>query len=202
MDVNAKENENALIEAAKNGDASATETLLLRYKALVCKIARAYYLPSGGDAEDLIQEGTVGLLKAIREFHPEKSVPFIGFAATCIGNKVRDALRSLSADKHQPLNNALSISAGNGEDGTYYVDIPDANDNSPLAKYLDDEAREEFYKKIETLATPLQVSVLRLYLDGASYREIAETLKITTKKVDNAINAVKNKIRKAKALFS
>lgn len=192
-----------LISKSKEGSSDATEALIIRYKALVCKITRSssYFLNSGGDAEDLIQEGTIGFLQAVRDFDPDKGVPFISFASTCIANKVRDAMRGFLRSKNEPLNDAISISETNSDGEPRLAELSAPEGSDPLSKYQDAEKTNDFYRILERIATPIQCSVLKMYLDGNSYKEISEKLGISTKTVDNTLAAVKNKIKKSKAEF-
>ncbi|MFA5448901.1 MAG: sigma-70 family RNA polymerase sigma factor [Clostridia bacterium] len=179
-----------LLQKAKENDPESLEILILRYKALVCKIARGYFLVSGGDTDDLIQEGTIGLLKAIREYRADKNTTFTSFAALCINNKVKDVIRSLYRDKRQPPSGSLGLPL---EEETTFIAAP----NDPYTIYIRQEERKDFYIKAKKLLSPRQLEVLKLYLEGYSYKEIGEKLSVTPKTVDNALSVAKDKIRKS-----
>lgn len=189
--------ESEILKKAKENDPESLEILILRYKALVCKIARGYFLVSGGDTDDLIQEGMVGLLKAIREYREDKNTTFASFAALCVSNKVKDVIRSLYRDKRQSPAPSLSLSE-EGEDGI----LGAASNMDPYAIYASREEQRDFYIKAKKLLSRLQLEVLKLYLEGYSYKEIADKLSVPPKTVDNALSAAKDKIRKSGKAFS
>jgi RNA polymerase sporulation-specific sigma factor len=192
----------ALLEKARTGDARSIEKLVIKYKNLVRSIARTkFFLMSGGDADDLLQEGTIGLLKAIGEYQTEKTRGgFAGFAAMCIRSRIMDAVRTYSRDKHKALNTARSLLAGESEE-EYLMDSAGLAAPDPLTSYIDEEERTQFYKTMNSLLSPKQARILTLYLEGYSYKEIADKLHVTPKAVDNALAAAKTKIKEAKMAF-
>lgn len=175
---------------AQNGDVSSLETIVLEYKALVCKIAREYYLFSGGDSDDLVQEGTVGLINAVKTFQPEKNKAFVNYAAMCIRNKIKDALRASVRDKNRLLNEALVL------DNVRETAFPEEAGNDPYAEFIDREETEAFYARMKATLSERQYDVLLLYLEGYSYVEIAARLSLSLKSVDNALSAAKIKLKK------
>ena len=191
-----------LLLKAQAGDSESIERLIVNYKSLVRRIARAgFFLASGGDGEDLIQESTIGLLKAIREFKAGKSkASFAAFASVCIRNKINDALRAYSREKHKALNTASSLAVGENEE-EFLPEATDLLSPDPVASYIDEEETEGFYRKVDSVLTPRQAKALRLYLEGYSYKEIASALKISSKAVDNALRTAKEKIKKSGILF-
>lgn len=202
METRKTEDESALIEKAKAGDSESIDKLITSYKFLVRKIARTkFFLASGGDVEDLVQEGTLGLLKAVREYNSAKTKGgFPSFAAVCIQSKITDAMRSYSREKHKALNTASNIFAGEKEE-EYLVDSVTPLPSDPLTSYIDEEERRLFYEKINLLLSRRQSQVIKLYLEGYSYKEIAAKLDIGSKTVDNVIAAAKDKIKKSKSIF-
>lgn len=184
-----EENE-ALLKASQN-DAESMEWLIIKYKALVCKIARRYFLVSGGGVEDLIQEGTIGLIKAIREYSADNGKTFAAYAYICINNKLKDVVKASYREKNRFLSEALPLPDGE--------EITEAHgqEADPFTVYIDKEEKENFYQKAKSLLSEKQLSVLRLYLEGYSYKEIAERLRVTAKTVDNALAAAKEKIKKS-----
>ena len=184
-----------LIEKAQNGDEEAIEKLLSSYKPLVNKIARSYFL-TGGDIEDLVQEGMIGLYKAIKTFKKEKTASFLTYAGTCIKNQIQTAVRIASSEKNMILSTAVPIdSKTNFDDEEEEIEIilP-----SPLPKPDEKvENKENFAqitKKIVKALSPLELKILIFYLKGFSYSEIAQQNNISKKSVDNALSRIKNKL--------
>lgn len=204
MDTNKEmlKEEQALIQKAQAGDSESIEEIIINYKALVRSIARSkFFLVWGGESDDLVQEGTIGLLKAIREYRAEKNKSgFAAFAAVCIRSKITDAMRAYSREKHKALNTATNLLAGENEE-EYLADC-DVQATDPLTNYIDEEETEIFYKKIESVLNARQAQALKLYLDGYSYKEIAERLNVSSKTVDNMLTTAKDRIKKAKEVFN
>jgi|AGTN01.2.fsa_nt_gi RNA polymerase sigma factor, sigma-70 family len=182
--------EEALKNAAKN-DKDSFEWLIIKYKALVSRIARSYFLLSGGSVEDLVQEGTIGFLKAVCEYKPEAGKAFRSFAAACVENKIKDALRLSLGRSNSVLNDALSLEDG----GSPLLDLAD-----PASVYEIGERKELFYSELKKLLSNREFSVIKLYLEGFSYREIAEKLSLKQKTVDNSLSSAKTKIKKSEIL--
>lgn len=184
-----------LIEKAQNGDEEAIEKLLSSYKPLVNKIARSYFL-TGGDIEDLVQEGMIGLYKAIKTFKKEKTASFLTYAGTCIKNQIQTAVRIASSEKNMILSTAVPIdSKTNFDDEEEEIEIVLP---SPLPKPDEKiENKENFAqitKKIVKALSPLELKILIFYLKGFSYSEIAQQNNISKKSVDNALSRIKNKL--------
>ena len=184
-----------LIEKAQNGDENAIEKLLSSYKPLVNKIARSYFL-TGGDIEDLVQEGMIGLYKAIKTFKKGKTASFMTYAGTCIKNQIQSAVRVASSEKNMILSTAVPIdSKTNFDDEEEEIEIVLP---SPLPKPDEKvENKENFAqitKKIVKALSPLELKILIFYLKGFSYSEIAQQNNISKKSVDNALSRIKNKL--------
>lgn len=185
----------ALCSLAASGDRIAEEALVMRYNRLVRVCARPYFL-AGGDSEDLIQEGMVGLLNAIREYDPGKGSSFRTYAETCIRNRILSAIRAAARDKHTPLNHYVS----------YETPLLDGNtDSYPLSasrqpqQNLEDMliSREERRERLGTLKGQLsgfEAQILDLYLRGLSYVEIASEVDRSPKAVDNAVQRIRRKV--------
>jgi len=175
----------------------ATNTLLERYKEMVRSKARTYFL-IGADRDDVIQEGMIGLYKAIMDYKPEKDSSFRSFAGLCVMRQILSAVRVSSRLKHLPLNEYISLNYPvNDEDGkeTTLMDLlPDPNTRSPEDILTGIEERDRLETQIEALLSPLEKKVLHLFLKGLDYIQIAEIIDKTPKSVDNALQRVKQKI--------
>lgn len=175
----------------------ATNTLLERYKEMVRSKARTYFL-IGADRDDVIQEGMIGLYKAIMDYKPEKDSSFRSFAGLCVMRQILSAVRVSSRLKHLPLNEYISLNYPvNDEDGkeTTLMDLlPDPNARSPEDILTGIEERDSLEAQIEALLSPLEKKVLHLFLKGLDYIQIAEIIDKTPKSVDNALQRVKQKI--------
>lgn len=183
-----------LIKKAQAGDADAMEILLVKYKPLVAATSRRYYLGAGGDSDDLMQEGMIGLVKSIYEYREGK--PFPAFASVCVANKIKDSLRGAASGKNAPLNAAVTLSEEDSDMKLAYAETaPD-----PLTVYINSESRVSFYAEAEKLLSKRQFAVLALFAGGYSYREIADKLGLSDKQVDNSLSAAKRKIAAAEDL--
>lgn len=182
-----------LVLKAQKGDAGCMETLITRYMWLARSKARKYFLTSGG-YDDLLQEGFMGIFKAIRDFDPSKNDSLTAFMSMCIGSQIKDAVRMSSRVKHRILSDAISIDKLD-------QNLPAELIYDPIHNYIEREGVENFYRKMEDLFKPFQITVLRYYLEGYTYIEIAELTNVPVKKVDNTLHTVKSKIKKNRELF-
>ena len=182
-----------LVKKAQSGDLQAQEAIITRYVWLARSKARNYFL-EGGTQEDLVQEGLMGIWKAIRDFDEEKNDSFFGFASMCIASQIKDALRTSNRGKHKYLNEAVSLT-------TFDDNVPHEYVVDPIHNYIEKEGKDNFYRKIESICTKQQIDVLKYYFEGYTYGEIAKINGITSKKVDNILLAIKTKIKKNKDLF-
>lgn len=185
----------ALCALVSAGDRLAEEALVLRYNRLVRVCARPYFL-TGGDSEDLIQEGMLGLLNAIREFSPEKGTTFRTFSETCIRHRILSAIRAAARDKHTPLNRSVSLETPllDGNSDSYAVDATQAVQPDPEDLLI---SREEHRERLGTLKGQLsgfEADILDLYLRGLSYAEIAVQTSRSPKAVDNAVQRIRRKV--------
>lgn len=185
----------SLCAQAAAGDRRAEETLVVRYNRLVRMCARPYFL-AGGDSEDLIQEGMVGLLGAIREYDPNKAASFRTYAEVCVKNRLFSAVKAAARDKHTPLNNSVSFEnplfSGTGE--RFACSTPDRQAEDPEEIILSREAFRERMKALHGQLSGFEASILRLYLNGLSYSEIAAEVKKSPKSVDNAVQRIRRKL--------
>ena len=183
-----------LSSLAQKGDENAVNELLSRYKSLINKISRSYFLV-GGDIEDIIQEGMIGLYKAIMNYNGEKNASFKTFASTCIKNQIQSAIRIASSEKNKVLSTALSIQDQNlDEDEEEMEIILPSSLPSPDDKILEKENVEEIFKIIKSTLSELEQNVLMLYLKGYNYNEISSKMNISKKSIDNALSRIKNKL--------
>lgn len=178
-----------LIEILRSGDREIADFLVDKYKNLVRKKARALYL-AGGDHEDLLQEGMLGLFKAVQEYQPGKDASFYTFASACVSNQMYKAVTSSRRQKHQPLNNSLSLNELEDEKTWNLI-----TEDSPEKILLEQERSEHINSRIEAVLSPFERHVLELYLEGDDYIRIGEKLQKPPKSVDNALQRIRKKVR-------
>ena len=186
-----------LVLRARNGDSGAMDALLRRYTGFVRLKASSYFI-AGGESDDLIQEGLVGLYKAVRDFRSDKDTSFRSFAELCITRQIITAIKTATRFKHAPLNTYVSFShtpAGQ-EDGdcTLGDALPGPSVNDPSVCVISTEELQSLVFCLGTGLSPLESDALRLYLEGNSYEEMAEDLGCDTKTIDNALQRVKRKV--------
>jgi RNA polymerase sporulation-specific sigma factor len=187
-----------LVVKARNGDDSAMDQLIRRYTGFVRLKASSYFL-AGGDAEDLVQEGLIGLYKAVRDFRHDKETSFRSFAELCVTRQIITAIKTATRFKHAPLNSYISFShtpAGQDPDGecTLGDALPGSHVNDPVVSVISTEELQSLVFCLGTGLSQLESDALRLYLEGSSYEEMAEELGCDTKTIDNALQRVKRKI--------
>lgn len=187
-----------IVKLSQDGDDEAMDYLLNKYGNLVKKEARAMYL-IGADSEDLIQEGMIGLFKAIRDFNSENEIGFYGFARLCVLRQMYTAVTTFSRKKHTPLNSYISFYtpiSREDQPAALMMDLLKADEEStnPEDMILNKEKRQQVQKEIEEKLSPLEKQVLDLYLDGIGYIEIAERLDKSAKSIDNAIQRIRKKL--------
>jgi RNA polymerase sporulation-specific sigma factor len=186
-----------LIALAKQGNADAYERLVRRYYGFVRLKASSYFL-AGGDADDLIQEGLVGLYKAVRDFRTDRESSFRNFAELCITRQIITAVKTATRNKHTPLNQYVSFSASpaSAPEGEPTLDevIPGPTVHDPVNQVISSEELQALVSCLSTALSDLESRVLALYLDGRSYEEIGGLLACDTKTVDNALQRVKRKV--------
>lgn len=188
-----EQSDEILCNLASNGDRTAEERLVSRYNRLVRVCARPYFL-AGGDSEDLIQEGMIGLVSAIRGFQANREASFRTYAEVCIKNRIRSAARAAARDKHSPLNRSISI-------GTALFEQPPANYGGKIQQSSENPEdmlidREESKRRMASMLekfSRFEKTVLDLYLDGFSYGEIALRVNKPVKSVDNAVQRIRRK---------
>ena len=186
-----------LVALAKRGSADAYDRIVRRYRGFVRLKASSYFL-LGGDAEDLIQEGLLGLYKAIRDFRSDRESSFRNFAELCITRQIITAVKTASRNKHAPLNQYVSFAqspAATGDSETMLEEIlPGPFSDDPSERVIASEELQSLVACLSSVLSELESRVLSLYLDGYSYEVIAERLDCDTKTVDNALQRVKRKV--------
>ena len=189
--------DNRLQAIAAGGDRLAEEQLAMRYTQLVRACARPLFL-AGGDSEDLIQEGMLGLLTAIRQFDPEMNASFKTYAEICIKSRMYSAVKSAARLKHLPLNDCLSLDHILSEESqTQLAANSEAFRRTPEEQVLARESKIEFYNASAQQLSKLEKQVLELYLDGLSYSEIALRTHRNEKSVDNAVQRIRRKLARS-----
>ena len=173
----------------RSGEKEITDYLVDKYKNLVRAKARALYL-AGGDHEDLIQEGMLGLFKAVRDYRPEKEASFATFAGLCIDRQMYSAVISSQRQKHQPLNSFVSLSEPVSEQELRLID-----EETPEQILIHQENLKNMKEKIHERLSDLENEVLDLYLKGYDYTQIAEQMNRPPKAIDNALQRVRSKVR-------
>ena len=193
-----KLSEDKLIELAKNGNEQAQEKLFNSYKQLVSFVARHYFLV-GGDQDDLIQEGMIGLYKAINSYDPSKNTSFSAYAKTLIERQVINAIKSDNALKNSVLNKSITLNnqgfVSYDEDEENAIFLVPSSKQSPENLMLSNEKTKELSKEIVKVLSEYELKVLKLYLKGLNYNDIALQISATPKSVDNALNRIKNKLQ-------
>ena len=189
-----------LLRQIQSGNDDAMECLLERYRDMVRKEARRFFL-AGGDEEDLIQEGMIGLIKAVRDFDVTQKTSFSSFAELCVSRQMYSAIEASNRKKHLPLNSYVSLyedseQVGEGRSLPLIDTIESSKENDPEVLYFGKEYTEAFAEQLKELLSPLENHVLYLHLMGTDYRTIAELLGKSPKSVDNALQRIKTKAQK------
>jgi len=186
-----------LVALAKSGRTDAYDRIIRRYHGFVRLKASSYFL-IGGDSDDLIQEGLVGLYKAVRDYRTDRESSFRNFAELCITRQIITAVKTATRNKHTPLNQYVSFSStpatSTGEEPSLDETLPGPTSRDPVNQAISSEELRSLIACLSTALSDLESSVLSLYLDGHPYEEIAGRLGCDTKTVDNALQRVKRKV--------
>ncbi len=186
-----------LVARAKAGDEESTRALLTRYHYFVRMKANSYFL-AGGDGDDLIQEGYIGLFKAIRDFEHDRSTSFRSFAELCVTRQIITAIKTASRQKHAPLNTYVSFShspsSADFDTRTLADVIPSGRTSDPVQQVISSEEVVSLTGCLVRMLSPLESQVLKYYLEGNSYEDIAAAIGHDTKTVDNALQRIKRKV--------
>jgi RNA polymerase sporulation-specific sigma factor len=188
----------ALVERARAGDSAAMDRILERYRGFVRLRASSYFL-AGGEGEDLIQEGLIGLYKAVRDYRSDREASFRSFAELCVTRQIITAIKTAARNKHSPLNTYVSFShsragASSDQEMSLAEVLPDDPAWDPVNQAISSEELRALLGCLGDALSSLESGVLTMYLEGRSYEEIAGRLDCTPKTVDNALQRVKRKV--------
>ncbi len=184
-----------LVYKAKLGDENAENELLELYKGLVVKLARSYFI-LGGEMEDIVQEGMIGLYKAIKGYDKKKNASFKTFATMCIKHQIQSAIKVANAKKNSPLSNSVSLqSFSENSDDDDFLPANLIFQVSPDEKIINKERYKNLLEEIRKMLSEKEMKVLRLYLKGYTYKEIGKILKMPYKSIDNSLSRIKTKLR-------
>ncbi|HCG58311.1 MAG TPA: RNA polymerase sporulation sigma factor SigH [Clostridiales bacterium] len=182
---------------AQQGNSNAELELFNKYRSLINKCSRGYFL-IGGDIEDLVQEGMIGLYKAIKNYSADKAATFSTFASLCIRRQIQSAVRNASAKKNKALSSAVPIMDEDSDDtGVYLI----ADGESPDSILIHRQTSQAIFEELKKLLSPLEYDVLKYYLSGLSYQQIASKTKQTKKSIDNALSRIKKKLAAIKEVI-
>lgn len=184
-----------LIERLRGGDERVMDYILGKYKPLVLGKANAMFL-IGGDTDDLIQEGMIGLFKAIRDFRDDRASTFFHFAELCIARQLYSAVEASNRKKHAPLNTYVSFYSRMGEEGKSLAEtLPTDSMDNPEQLVIAQENLAQFWEELKGRLSPMEREVLDAYLSGQNYRQIADEMGKSPKAIDNALSRIKAKIK-------
>lgn len=186
-----------LIQLLRDGESAVTDYFMDKYKYLVRSKAGSMHI-LGGDRDDLIQEGMIGLFKALRDYDMGRDASFSTFASLCISRQMYTAVQASGRKKHSPLNNYISLSqtSDDGERGEMMELLNGLSSESPEQALIDRENMELLLERIDSILSPLERQVLELHLTGMDYIEIARVLGRNPKSTDNALQRIRSKLRK------
>ena len=183
-----------LIERLRSGETQIMEYILDKYKPLVRKKANAMYL-IGGETDDLIQEGMIGLFKAIRDYDAGREASFFHFAELCISRQLYNAVEASNRKKHAPLNSYVSFYAGSEEEGQSLLDSLSSGEiGNPEDMIISQENAKQFWKQLRERLSGMEQQVLDEYFSGLNYKQIAQRMGKSPKAIDNALQRIKGKI--------
>ena len=196
MDSYNRKTDEELLRRMHNGDKKVIDYLMVKYKNLVRKKAKALFL-IGADNDDLIQEGMIGLFKAIRDYQEEKDSSFYHFAEICISRQMYTAMEASQRKKHAPLNSYVSLDEEPDNAGQIPLTevLQSLTNGNPEDMVIDQENVEAFQKKIEKCLSKMEKEVLALTLQGLDYHQVAQIMDKSPKSIDNALQRIKGKLR-------
>ena len=184
-----------LITLIKEGDQEATEYLVKKYYPLVIRSTRTMFL-IGADDEDLTQEGLIGLFKAIQSYDSNNDASFFTFAQLCIKRQIYSAVKASNREKHSPLNGYISFYSSTNDNEVQLIENLEADNNTnPEIVILNQETTERINELLSSHLSKMEQMVLPLYLEGMSYKDIAQKLGKSTKSIDNAVSRIRDKVK-------
>lgn len=186
-----------VVALAQDGNKQALYYLLEKHKSVVRIKARSYFL-IGADHEDIVQEGMIGLFKAIRDYRSDRQASFRVFSELCIKRQILSAIKSATRLKHTPLNSYVSLNKPiyDNENDRTLLDVIEGKVTSPEELYISQEESSRIQTVLDDMLSPFERQVLTIFLDGKSYEEIAQALGRHTKAVDNALQRIKKKVQR------
>ncbi len=185
----------ALISKYRDGDRQIMDYLMEKYKNLVRKEANAMFL-LGGENDDLIQEGMIGLFKAIQDYNEEKEASFYTFARLCVTRQMYSAIEASKRKKHSPLNSYISLYDNDEDQGSLIDQMEASEESNPEELFISQEYAEVLERKLKDSLSDLEKRVLYMYVSGFDYRTIAKLLDKSDKTVDNALQRIRGKMTK------
>ena len=190
---------NELILKAQQGDENAMEQIVQLFRPKVSAISREYFLVGAG-LDDIIQEGMIGLFKAVYVYNPQKNHNFGSFATLCIERQIQTAIKNANRKKNSPLNSYVSISQfDDRDDDEENIKLVLADDDSDIEQnYINKELNVVVMSKVKSLLTDEQFKLLKMFLNGKSYVEMAEAMNVSTKQIDNNLQAIKKILKSLK----
>jgi RNA polymerase sporulation-specific sigma factor len=201
MEIFSDISDRELIQRARSGERDAEEALASRYARLVKMCSRPFFLV-GGDGEDLIQEGMLGLLSAIREYDSSSNASFKTYAEICVKRRIYSAIKMASRKKHEPLNEMVSFYDLLSDENLSRASASgDAFRRVPEEQVLARESAEEIFRTYSRCLSKFETDILKLYLDGLTYSEIAQHSASSEKSVDNAVQRIRRKLAKTYGSF-
>lgn len=185
-----------LASKANLGDEKAENEIFERYKGLVVKIARSYFI-LGGEMEDIVQEGMIGLYKALKGYDKKKNASFKTFATMCIKHQIQSAIKVANAKKNSPLSNSVSLqSFSENSDDEDFLPVSLIFQISPDEKVINKENYQNLLENIKKMLSDKEFQVLKYYLKGYTYKEISNILETSEKSIDNSLSRIKSKLKK------
>ena len=190
--------ENEIVLKAKSGDDEALKYIFDNFKGYIRYLSNKFYL-AGADSDDLVQEGMIGLFKAINDFSKNENTAFSSFAVVCIENQIKTAIKKANRKKHQPLNSSVSLSIAMYEnEGKQLAELLGEDSSNPEKIYINNETYSNMNKLIYNSLTKLELQILLLYNKGLSYKEISQISGRTVKSIDNAVQRIRKKVKKVR----
>lgn len=186
-----------VVALAQQGDTNALVHLLDAFKSLVRIKARSYFL-IGADHEDIVQEGMIGLYKAVRDFRPDRQATFRAFADLCVKRQIITAIKTATRQKHMPLNSSISLNKPmfEEENERTLMDVVEGRSSNPEEIYINREEYRLMQARISDALSGFERQVLSAFLEGQSYQQIGDTLGRQVKAIDNALQRIKKKLNK------